>query len=83
MRNLSRLTYAANRTQAWADWDSIAQQAEENGKFGLVCGLEPPSNATTRQIDKAISLLRSALQSSGIEVRPLPSNPHPQSGGQP
>lgn len=64
MRNLARLTYAANNAQAWADWDALAQEAEDMGKFGLVCGLEPEPNSSTKKIDKAIALLRSALQSS-------------------
>ena len=64
MRNLMRLTYAANKQQAWEDWDAIAQEAENMGKFGLVCGLEPAADATLKQIDKAIGLIRSALQSS-------------------
>ena len=62
MRNLMRLTYAANKAQAWEDWEAIAQEAESRGKFGLVCGLEPGPNATTKQIDRAIGLVRSALE---------------------
>ena len=67
MRNLARLTYAANKAQAWADWDALVIEAENMGKFGLVCGLEPDSSASIKHIDKAISLLRSALQSSDSE----------------
>jgi len=64
MRNLMRLTYAANKAQAWKDWDTLANEAENKGKFGLVCGLEPAPNASIKKIDSAISLLRSALESS-------------------
>ena len=64
MRNLMRLTYAANKAQAWQDWDAIAAEAEGMGKFGLTCALEPARAASVRQIDKAIGLLKSALQSS-------------------
>jgi len=64
MRNLMRLTYAANKAQAWEDWEALAIEAENKGKFGLVCALEPAPNASIKKIDAAISLLRSALESS-------------------
>ena len=64
MRNLMRITYAANKAQAWEDWNAIAQEAENRGKFGLVCSLEPAPNASTKEIDKAISLVRTALEFS-------------------
>jgi hypothetical protein len=64
MRNLARLTYAANKAQAWEDWKALAIEAEKMGKFGLASGLEPSANASIKKIDIAISLLRSILESS-------------------
>jgi len=64
MHNLMRLTYAANKAQAWEDWDAMANEAEKMGRFGLTCGLEPAPNASIKTIDKAISIIRSELKSS-------------------
>ena len=64
MRNLMRLTYAANKAQAWEDWKALATEAENKGKFGLVCALEPAPKSSTKKIDAAITLLHSALESS-------------------
>ena len=60
MRNLRRLTYAANRMQAWEDWRALADEAAQMGYAYTA----PDANATTRQIDKAIGELRQTLQAA-------------------
>lgn len=64
MRNLARLTNAANRIEAWNDWHKIAYQAMGAGRRDLVTKHQPPGNAGWRKIDKCIAALRADLESS-------------------
>ena len=65
VRNLARLTNAANRMQAREDWARLAEKARTAGYAELVERLCPPADAGWRRIDAAIAELRAAL---GVEV---------------
>lgn len=61
MRNLARLTNAANRIQARKDWDELEKQASAIGLVYVAYGLRPASNAGWRKIDNQIAKLRQAI----------------------
>jgi len=73
MRNLARLTNAANRIEAIKDWNAIAIKAYDVGRNDLVKKHKPPNNAGWRKIDKCIAALRNdleqALASGGMEAK--------------
>lgn len=59
MRNLNRLTYAANTRQAWTDWGNLMDAA-------IVLGFDseivyPPLDAGWRTVDRYIKTLREKM----------------------
>ncbi len=61
MRNLARLTNAANRIEAWRDWQKLAQEAADAGRADVVSMYAPREDAGWRMIDRRIAALRKAL----------------------
>ena len=74
VKNLACLTNAANRLEAWKDWDAIAIFAEENDQTALALAHKPPNDAGWRKIDKALAGLREELIVAGLDVPPNPSS---------
>ena len=73
MRNLRRLTNAANRMQAWEDWRKLVMQAVAVGVFkSKIEMLAPAQNAGWRQIDGKIGLLRREIELIRKSARLLP-----------
>jgi hypothetical protein len=62
VRNLARLTNAANRIEARRDWNALADKAKAAGLDADVNRLQPPPTAGWRTIDKRIARLRERLQ---------------------
>jgi hypothetical protein len=62
MRNLARLTNAANRIEAWRDWQRMVEQAEAAGHADLIKRYQPLQDAGWRMIDKAIAHVRDGLK---------------------
>lgn len=64
MRNLARLTNAANRLEAWKDWNKIALAAlNEHGiPLETIKALKPPDKAGWKTIDKQIAELRNLIE---------------------
>ena len=58
MRNLSRITNAANRHAAWQDWHKIADEANRIGLESLVTQCQPQKTDGWRKIDRQTALLR-------------------------
>ena len=56
-RGLIKLTKAVNKAQAWKDWGTLAASAPP----ALVKKYQPPTNASTAKIDKAIYALRKEM----------------------
>jgi len=59
MRNLTRLTNAANRLEAWRDWKSLEAEAIANGIDPAP--YRPSTDAGWRKIDRAIARLRALV----------------------
>jgi len=68
-RNLARLTNAANRIQAWHDWNALAEKARKIGlSDATIEQLAPPAGAGWRKIDRHIAKLRDAIASYQVEM---------------
>jgi hypothetical protein len=61
-RNLARLTNAANRIEAWKDWDRIVSIALERGMSEeRLHEYYPGDLAGWRRIDRAIHMIRESI----------------------
>lgn len=62
MRNLSRLTNAAQRSAAWEDWRWLTKYAETLNIAWRDYVSSPPENATAHTIDDRIRALKARIR---------------------
>lgn len=61
MHGLSRLANAAQREQAWIDWEYVAARASAAGREDLVRQHQPAQFAGAAAIDRSIAAVRAAF----------------------
>jgi N-acetylglucosamine kinase-like BadF-type ATPase len=65
MRNLARLTNAANNLDSWRDWNALVQVAKQQGLTEQqIAEVAPKVTDKWRKVDKCIAALRELIIAS-------------------